>query len=309
MSNTGNTFYLSMNLKHKLLLAFFLIVVVLSFSSCKNNRKQEEITKVVNEWTGKEIRFPENVPCYVLGKDTLPVLCDEHFRKAYKILMYIDSAGCSDCRLKLFDWKQLMAEADSLFQGQVGFLLYFQPKNVRDMQFLFLRDRFDYPVFMDLNGELNRLNRFPQEMQFQCFLLDENNRVLMIGNPVSNMRIWELYKEQIAGGKKSKPEILTTVEVDKTVHDYGTIRKGGAYPAKFTITNTGNHPLIIYRVSTSCGCTGVEWDRQPVEAGQTATVRVEMTPDETGRFSKTIDVYCNANNSPVRLSVTGTTIE
>jgi hypothetical protein len=53
----------------------------------------------------------------------------------------------------------------------------------------------------------------------------------------------------------------------------------------------------------------VEWDRQPVEPGQTASVRVEMVPDETGYFRKTIDIYCNTNESPVRLSFAGTTIE
>ena len=131
----------------------------------------------------------------------------------------------------------------------------------------------------------------------------------MMGNPVLNLRIWELYKEQIAGEKKSDPETLTAVQVDKTVHDYGSIRKGSAYPAVFTLTNTGNHSLIIFRAFASCGCANVEWEKQPVEPGQTASIRVEMTPDETGYFNKTLDVYCNANESPVKLMLTGTTIE
>jgi hypothetical protein len=211
--------------------------------------------------------------------------------------------------LKLFEWKQLMEEADSLFQGKVGFLLYFQPKNVKEMGYLFVRDFFDYPVFMDTNGVINSLNRFPQGMQYQCFLLDSDNKVLMIGNPASNQRIWELYKEQISGGKEKEPAVLTAVKADKTVHDYGTIRKGNANPAVFTIVNTGNHSLVINRVSASCGCTNVEWDKHPVETGQTANIRVEMKPEETGYFRKTVDVYCNAKESPVRLTVTGTTIE
>ena len=65
------------------------------------------------------------------------------------------------------------------------------------MTYLLAQSRFDYPVFMDLNGTINRLNRFPQVMQHQCFLLDKNNRVLMIGNPAMNYRIWELYKLEI----------------------------------------------------------------------------------------------------------------
>jgi len=178
-------------------LLFILSIVTIFVCSCKNNKPREDAAKIVNEWIGKEIKFPENVPCFILGRDTLSELCSEQFQKEYKILLYVDSAGCSDCRLRLFEWKFLIEEADSLFHGKVGFLLFFQPKNVKEMEFLFVRDKFDYPVFMDTKGAINSLNSFPQEMQYQCFLLDSNNKALMIGNPVVNPRIWELYKEQI----------------------------------------------------------------------------------------------------------------
>ena len=60
--------------------------------------------------------FPENVSCYMAGKDTILELCNEWFQKDYKILMYIDSTGCSSCRLKLFEWKQFIEETDSYFK-------------------------------------------------------------------------------------------------------------------------------------------------------------------------------------------------
>ena len=69
------------------------------------------------------------------------------------------------------------------------------------MGYLFLRERFSYPVFIDIKGTINDLNRFPQTTQYQCFLLDKDNKVLMIGNPVMKMRIWELYKSRITGGQ------------------------------------------------------------------------------------------------------------
>jgi len=293
---------------NRFVLSAFIVIGVCLFS-CKDYRKKEEAAKIVKEWSGKEIRFPENTPCYVLGKDTLSTICSDIFQKEYKVLLYVDSTGCSGCRLKLFQWKQLIEEADSLFQGKVGFLLFFQPKSVKEMDFLFIRDRFDYPVFIDIKDSINDLNHFPQTATYQCFLLDRGNKVLMIGNPVLNPKIWELYKEQIAGGKQTEPEILTTVKADKTVYDYGTIRKGSANPATFTIMNTGAHPLVISRVSASCGCTNVSWDKQPVEPGKTASIRVEMTPEETGSFSKTVEVYCNAKESLVKLTLIGTTVE
>jgi hypothetical protein len=291
-----------MNIKQTLLL---FVVVVFSVFSCNNNKKRKEVERIVSEWIGKEILFPENVPCYVSNKDTLPEICNGYFRKEFKILMYVDSAGCSSCRLQLFSWKQLMEEADDLFQGKVGFLLFFQPKSAREIGFIFAQNRFDYPVCMDLNSTINKLNHFPQAMEYQCFLLDKDNKILMIGNPVLNPKIWELYKVQITGENKIEQEILTSATVDKTAHDYGYVRKGSSNPTVFTITNTGSHPLVISRVSASCGCTNIKWEKRPIELGQTATISVEMTPDETGYFSKSIEVYCNIKEASIRLMITG----
>ena len=285
-----------------------LLMMLVSLFACKNERRVEA-EKIVSEWVGKEIRFPGDVPCYVSGKDTLPELCKEGFGKEFKILLYVDSAGCSSCRLKLFEWGQLMEEADSLFQGKVGFLLFFQPKSVKEMTYLFLRNRFDYPVFMDISGTINDLNRFPQAMSYQCFLLDKDNKVLMIGNPVLNHRIWELYKEQLSGKTSAKNENTTTVEPDKTLHNFGNIPLGTKNQTVFILKNTGKHPLVVQHIATSCGCTAVEWEKQPVEPGKTTGIKVEMRPEEPGYFRKTIDVYCNVEKSVMKLIISGNAIK
>jgi hypothetical protein len=189
----------------------------------------------------------------------------------------------------LSQWKQLVEESDSLFKEKLGFLFFFQPKDKKEMEFLFVRDQFDHPVFVDINNAIDHLNQFPQKPEYQCFLLDRDNKVLMIGNPMANPKIWELYKAQISGEKKATNELLTSIKTDKTAFDFGSIRKGSKNNVVFTIENTGTHPLIINRVAASCGCTNVEWNKQPVELGQTAKVKAEMTPEETGYFNKTID--------------------
>ena len=102
---------------------YCVIIMLVLLCCCQQNSRRDDAAHIVKEWTGKEIRFPVNIPCYVLGKDTLPELCDACFHRAYKILLYVDSTGCSSCRLRLFEWKQLMEEANNLFQDKAGFLL------------------------------------------------------------------------------------------------------------------------------------------------------------------------------------------
>jgi len=227
----------------------------------------------------------------------------------------VDSAGCSSCRLKLLEWKQLIEETKILYPGKVGFLFYFQPKSTEEITELLLINGFDYPVFIDVDAAIDRLNQFPltqvrlsqspQATLNQCFLLNKDNKVLESGNPTVTPRVWESFKYEIESGNTTVPKIITTVEVDKTVHDFGTIRKNEKNPAVFMITNAGNDPLIISRISASCGCTIVTWDKQPITSGNSTTVQAEITLSEVGSFSKNLVVYCNANESPIILTLRG----
>ena len=70
------------------------------------------------------------------------------------------------------------------------------------------RDGITTPVCFDMEDHLNALNRFPPRDDFQCFLLDENNRVVCIGNPVHNPRIKEMYLSEIASNVQTETSQL-----------------------------------------------------------------------------------------------------
>ncbi|MDR2145537.1 MAG: hypothetical protein LBE91_03635 [Tannerella sp.] len=114
-------------------------------------------------------------------------------------MLYTDSLGCTGCRTKLEVWKKLIQEADTIFEHKPDFLFFFQPKyrGLKELKILLRNYHFDYPVFVDTENEIMRLNNFPKEPEYQCFLLDKDNKVVMIGNPVLNPGIWELYKKII----------------------------------------------------------------------------------------------------------------
>lgn len=155
-----------------------LMMCVWMLASCQESR-EEAMLRLVNEWNGKEIKFPSRSVFTIQGKDTV----DFEFKDAdYKVVTYIDSVGCTSCKLQLHHWKQLVAEVDSLTGGSVPFLFYFHPKDMKELRYLTRRDKFTYPVCFDEQDELNRLNRFPSDMTFQTFLLDKENKVVAIGN-------------------------------------------------------------------------------------------------------------------------------
>ena len=54
------------------------------------------------------------------------------------------------------------------------------------------------------------------------------------------------------GFSQGKKAIIT---FEKTVIDYGTVDKGADGVRDFVFTNTGDAPLIISNVKSTCGCT------------------------------------------------------
>ena len=99
------------------------IFILFLLASCQENDK-ERIARLLNEWNRKEIKFPDHSVFTIQGKDT--VTMDFH-NTDFKVITYVDSIGCTSCKLQLHRWKELIAEMDSLTSGTVPFLFYFHP--------------------------------------------------------------------------------------------------------------------------------------------------------------------------------------
>ena len=278
------------------------LCVCLLVSSCEESEK-ERLSRLVIEWEGKEILFPTHSTFTIQGKDTV----DFQFQDAeYKVVTYVDSIGCTSCKLQLHRWKEFLSEVDSLTNGNVSFLFYFHPKDMKELRYLTRRDAFTHPVCFDEKDEFNQLNHFPSEMMFQTFLLDERNRVVALGNPVLNPNVKELYLNLIRGGvQTSSTNTLTEVTIDNVVMDLGRFPMSEKQESGFVLTNTGNNLLVIQDITTSCGCTKVEYSKEPIRPGGTLKVKVIYEAEQKGYVNKSVKVYCNTKDSPVRLTVKG----
>lgn len=90
-----------------------------------------------------------------------------------------------------------------------------------------------------------------------------------------------------------------------TTYDYGVVEQGGDGLCEFTFTNKGEKPLILSNVRAACGCTVPEWPREPIMPGESNSIKIKYNTNIIGTFSKTIQVYSNAVNSHVVLTITG----
>lgn len=87
--------------------------------------------------------------------------------------------------------------------------------------------------------------------------------------------------------------------------DYGTINQNDNGERTFTFTNTGNEPIVITNVKTSCGCTVPSYSKTPVLPGETGEINIKYATSRIGVFKKTITVMSNASESTKILSIKG----
>ncbi|WP_288874186.1 DUF1573 domain-containing protein [uncultured Bacteroides sp.] len=277
---------------------FYFLFVLFVFSSCQH-QNDRKILELLKKWEGREILFPDLDVIDSVVKDV---------NWDYKIVTYIDSAECFSCKLNLRDWMGMKQQVDSV-DKKVAFLFFLQTRRTEDLDYKMKWDAFNLPIVFDVQNLFCQLNHFPEDEKFRTFLLDKDNKVLAIGNPIHNPKVKELYLKIIQGekiGSINESNVLNTmVDIDKTAASLGDFAWQEERKATFTLKNMGNKPLFISDVTTSCGCTSVDYSKEPVNPSESLRLHVTYKADHPGYFSKMITVYCNADASPIRLKISG----
>ena len=92
-----------------------LMLLPLFLMSCLN--KDNNIVSLLKEWEQKEILFPKEMYFTTMLRDTTYY----NLQSEYKILAYVDSIGCTSCKLQLSAWSMLINEIDSLYNTSIYF--------------------------------------------------------------------------------------------------------------------------------------------------------------------------------------------
>ena len=98
------------------------------------------------------------------------------------------------------------------------------------------------------------------------------------------------------------------IKFDTKVYNYGTIYQKGDGNCQFKFTNTGDQPLSLTAVRSSCGCTVPKWPRKPIMPGDTAKIKVTYDTRRLGPINKQITVRSNAKNGTMILRIKGKVI-
>ena len=87
---------------------------------------------------------------------------------------------------------------------------------------------------------------------------------------------------------------VAKIELDKEVHDFGTIKEGDVVETEFIVKNVGESDLLIHDAKGSCGCTVPQPPKEPIKPGDSAPIKVTFdSKNKPGQQEKTVTLTTN----------------
>jgi len=173
---------------------FAWVLFAVSFlCSCANNGLVREI----DDFMGQQIIVSSEWHTIWKGEETFLYRFTE---VPIKLVVWFDSLSCASCQIvRMYEWDDIVAHASS-FEKLFNVIFLFTPnqEELSEVSMMLKRVSFGYPVFIDQDATFVKQNpNLPQNRKLHIFLLDKNNKVVMVGNPLHNPKLWELYKKTI----------------------------------------------------------------------------------------------------------------
>ena len=115
----------------------------------------------------------------------------------YRLIRYVDASYCGICT-----YKQIcsdMSNIEELLQIPQTAIIKIHSTDITHIKYYskILKNR--YEVLLDTAEAFVSENRFvPDNNKFRIFLVDNNDSIILIGNPLSNKRMLGLYQQVVA---------------------------------------------------------------------------------------------------------------
>lgn len=98
----------------------------------------------------------------------------------------------------------------------------------------------------------------------------------------------------VAAARDANSSKFPVLQFEETEHDFGEIEARKPVETVFNYKNTGDAPLVITDIKSSCGCTvPKDWTREPLAPGDSGKFTVRYNGSGSNKITKTITVTAN----------------
>ena len=182
----------------------FIIVTLIAWGllccACdRNNEQKNRLAKELRIFKEQEIVLPDNLLAKHFNEQEPDTTL---LNRPLKMVVYLNQNGCESCKLNALLPVYLFILENKPFT-KFGTVIILHPTHTESTDHLLKEMHFRHTVFYDTDGSFERLNPFlPKNERFHTFLLDEDNKVVLIGNPARNTKLKDLYITEL---KKRHP--------------------------------------------------------------------------------------------------------
>lgn len=123
---------------------------------------------------------------------------------------------------------------------------------------------------------------------------------------IISISLFEGCAQQAESNALNQFDLGPKITFEKTMHDFGSLDFKAQAIHDFKFKNTGDAPVILSNVSSTCGCTSPSWPKNPIKPGESGVIKVQYKNTHHVRpFQKSVTVYSNGSEAPIKLTVKG----
>ena len=121
----------------------------------------------------------------------------EELRSRPKLIVFVDSTECSKCRIDNFiRYESLFELSRTTGSFEVLLLLSVRNSEYQNVVDHLVLSSQSYPVYIDTENNFRRGNPIiPDNSSMHSFSLDSDNRVILVGDPIYNESIMDLFQK------------------------------------------------------------------------------------------------------------------
>lgn len=163
------------------------------FIGCGNTRNKEEILSALETMIGANVIFPNSLEFYSVND--YKTRSGETNRQ--KMVVYFSPMVCTPCNLDhLFDMEKLEEKWSNV--EIVYILSYMENEDEMDIKTFLEEWNFKHSVYLDKGNRFAKENpMLPRNPNYHTFLLDNEGKILIVGNPMLNDDVRNLYENLI----------------------------------------------------------------------------------------------------------------
>ena len=176
----------------RVLIKILLCFVIITENSCNNNN--ESLNSMLLKMKSVPVKLDIDQYKNICLSDSIVPFSSQD----YKFIKYIDSTNCTSCVLQnLYLWNDFIDLYKEQYKN-VSFYFIISDKNLKEMDILFMlkNTNFNHSILLDTSNVFMRTNpNIPSESKWHTFVLDKSDSIILVGDPIHNKKIEELYNQ------------------------------------------------------------------------------------------------------------------